>query len=386
MTGAFSIVPGRGLAKTVSVQDRFQITQLAVTTSDQNVEGIPVSLAGQSMGDSYLESLDYVDHGMAIYKGNRAKDQCTATIKIFSLTGRLGDEHKVLSERFESAPKLKHPNLELIYEVGRKGDLFFVASERLEGENLGEKVERDGALPPDLAVKLLKETVEALSALHNRNHKHGDVSPETLFLCRNGTLKVTGVNQTKPVVDPLTLGSETLGNLDYLAPERIDGRAQDAASDLYSLGHSFYYLLAGRAPFAGNSPIATMICHLNQEPPDLKRISDGISEDCVKIFNKLTGKTIDVRYQDSQQVLTDLKFIEEGRGNRISLFKKRAKEEQILKVVRTSLVGVMILFVLVLAGHIASTVVLTLNQLENPARGMTLPLLKSEESKERKTN
>lgn len=376
MAVAFEIVPGRGLSETVSVQDRFKIISVAATNDEgAQLEGVPVELAGQTLGDNFLESLDYVDQGVAFYKGQRAKDQCEVTVKVFSLIGRLSDDYKALAERLEAAPKLRHEHIELIYEAGRKGDLFFVAGERLEGETLAEKVERDGALPPSLALQILKNTLGALTALHNRSHIHGDVCPETLFLCRDGTLKLTGINQTRPASEQLTLGGELLGNADYLAPERIDGRNTDPNSDLYSLGHTFYFLLTGRAPFSGNSPIATMICHLNQEPPELQKMSDGISEDFVKIFSKLTGKTYDMRYQDTGQTLADIKYSEDGRGNRIEYYKRNETVEKTLTVVKTSLIGIILVIIIITAFHLISASLLALNKMETPVNKVSVPIL-----------
>lgn len=386
MAVAFEIVPGRGISETVSVQDRFTIVSVAANDDETHLEGVPVELAGQTLGDNYLDALDYVDQGVAIYRGQRAKDQCEVSIKVFSLIGRLGDDYKALAERMESAPKLRHEHIELIYETGRKGDLFFVAGERLEGETLAEKVERDGALPPPLALKVLKNTLSALTALHNRSHIHGDVCPETLFLCRDGTLKVTGINQTRPASEQLTLGGELLGNADYLAPERIDGRTTDPNSDLYSLGHTFYFLLTGRAPFSGNSPIATMICHLNQEPPELQKMSDGISEDYVKIFSKLTGKTYDMRYQDTSQPLADIKYSEDGRGNRIEFYKQSETTDKALSVIKTSLVGIILVLLIILAFHIISVSVLFLNRMETPLNKVTVPILPTDSDNTEKPN
>jgi serine/threonine protein kinase len=372
---AFKIIEGRGIAQAISVQDRFRIVHVAAITDESNLGGVPIDLAGHTMGDNYLEVLDYVDSGVALYRGTRAKDKCLVTVKVFSLVGHLGDDHKALADRIEASPKLKHPNIEMIYEAGRKGDLFFVAGERLDGESLAEKIERDGALPPQLANKILTTALTALTALHNRNHFHGDVCPETLFLARDGTLKITGINQTRPSGEQLVLGGELLGNADYLAPERIDGRSQDPASDLYSLGHTFYYLLAGRAPFAGNSPIGTMICHLNQEPPELQRMSDGITEDSVKIFTKLTGKTFEIRYKDAQQALTDLKMAVDGRGTRIEAFNKVDEIDKVIKVVQTSLMGVLVVFIILGLVYISSALIFAVNRLSNPVDNISVPIL-----------
>ena len=376
MALAFEIIPGRGISETVSVQDRFRIVHVAATNNEESqLEGVPLELAGQTLGDNYLEELDYVDQNVAYYRANRAKDQSAVTVKVFSLIGRLSDDFKALAERLDSAPKLRQENIEHIYEAGRKGDLFFVAGERLEGETLAEKVERDGALPPTLALKFLKCSLAALTALHNRSHIHGDICPETLFLSRNGELKVTGINQTRPANEQLTLGGELLGNADYLAPERIDGRITDPNSDLYSLGHTFYFLLTGRAPFSGNSPIATMICHLNQEPPDLQKLSDGISEDYVKIFSKLTGKTFDMRYQDTAQTLADIKYSEDGRGNRIEIYKKSESSERALTVVKTSLAGIILVILIIATFHAISGTLLYLNRLDTPVDKVQIPIL-----------
>lgn len=373
---AFKIMPGRGIIERVSVQGRFRVMRVAAADAeDKKKDGVPVDLAGQELGDNVLDELDYVQGHMAIYRGQRPRDECPVTIKVFSLIGRRGDEHKALAERIEAAPKLRHDNIERIYETGRKGEHFFVATERLEGESLGDKVERDGALPPASAVIVLTVSLSALTALHNRSQAHGDISPKTVFLCNDGTIKITGLGQSQGTEDSLSIGGDHLGDPDYLAPERIDGRPPDPVSDLYSLGHTFYFLLTGRAPFAGNSPIATMICQLNQDPPDLARMAEGISEGMLKIYKKMTGKALDVRYRDAGDALNDIKMLDAGRDNRIELFAEpESKKDKVFKVVKTSLVGVGVLFVLLLIAHLLSLAVIFLTDLGDPMRNHSLPL------------
>lgn len=348
----FVIEPGRGLRDAISLKERFRVVAVAPVSPEAGAtEGVPLRLSGQKLGENMLDSLDYVDHGAAIYKGRRPRDECEATIKVFSLTGRLGDEHKALAARIEGAPKIRHPNLERLYETGRAGANFYASLERLEGESLEEKVERDGALPPAMALDILAAGANALSALHARGHIHGDVNPANVLLGPKGLIKVTGLGQTRETEDSFSLGGEVLGNIQYLAPERIDGRLEDPASDIYALGHTFYYALTGRAPFAGNSPIATLICHLKQHPPELLRMAGGLSADLDTLFRKMTAKKLENRYQDVNDLLNDLERVRAEAG--LEAFSEPEDAAPIaVRVAKTTLIGALFLVTLMLAAHI----------------------------------
>jgi serine/threonine protein kinase len=372
----FKIVPGLGLSDLVSVRERFRILEVSAVASDERTAGnSPTNLAGQTLGDNLLEELDYVDRSVAVYKARRARDSCTVSVRVFNLRGPGSDENKIIADRFEAAPKLRLDTFEQIFETGRKGDLYFAALELLEGETLGERIERDGGLPPNQALDILIVVAEAIVQLHNRGHVHGDLTPDNLFLTNSGQVKILGVNRTRPSPTTLMLGGEDLGNADYLPPERIDGRPLDAASDIYSLGFCFFALLSGRPPFAGNSAMQTMVCQLSQDPPSLRKMADGVSEGVALIFEKMTGKTSDQRYRDTQMLLTDIRTLKSGRESRIEAFKKPEKVERLTKVAKTSLVGAIVLLAALVIAQLAVNSVTILTTITKPDPQAAIPIV-----------
>lgn len=373
----FRIVPGHGIAEQVTTAGRFRVVKVAATSDQEVTEGVPDKLEGEQLGDLTLGPLDYVDGPIAVYKGTHSRNevQTEATVRVFSLVGRHADENRRLSEQMEATPRIRHDNIELVLDSGRAGDNFYFAVERFDGESLEERVERDGALPPEVALSVLQQAAAGLSALHSRGRIHGNVCPAVISINAARQVKVGGVGQTRAGEDVLSIGGEVLGDADYIAPERIDGRAASPSSDIYSLGHSFYMLLAGRPPFAGNSAVATMLCHINQEPPELARIADGVTPDVVKVFHKMTGKTSDQRYQDTGQLLDDLRMVLAGRGSRVEPFKAKEEAGVTTMVVRTSLAGALVVLAVLSLVHLSAWAVALRATVTPPVVKGPLPLL-----------
>jgi serine/threonine protein kinase len=351
---AFELVAGRGIKEAVSVEHRFRVLTVSAAPSDPTCgTQAPVGLAGGRLGEARVDELDFVDGPIAVYKGQRPKDGVAVTIKAFSLSGPSLDELKALAARIEGSPRVRSEFVERVYEHGRVGELFFVVLERVEGESLEERVERDGGLPSSVVAEVVVAVAHGLHDLHERDRVHGQLCPRNLLLTPDGHVKVVGVGQGYKAQQPAVLVGLEGADPDYVAPERIDGRAAGPASDIYALGHVLYYLLCGRAPFAGNSAVATMICHLSEPLPDLKRQVDGLSVGLETILGKMTGKTLDLRYRTAQQLLDDLQIYRAGRGRALEPFPEPPPPATRARVARTRFLLVGALMLSLLLAHAA---------------------------------
>ncbi len=178
-------------------------------------------------------------------------------------------------ERFRrearAAAALAHPNIAAVYDFGEDGARPFLVMELVEGETLAARLAREGPLDPAEVTRIGAAVAEALAAAHEAGVVHRDVKPGNVMLATSGQVKVLdfGIAAT-PDATTLTASGSVLGTAPYLAPERVRGDRATPASDLYALGVMLYEMLAGEAPFARETPAATALAHLHDEPPPLR--------------------------------------------------------------------------------------------------------------------
>ena len=221
--------------------------------------------------------------------------------------------------RFErevrATAKLTHPNTIEIYDYGKTKDgVFFFAMELLPGMNLRDLVKSSGPLPPARAIHFLSDVCEALHEAHQAGLIHRDVKPSNIFASQRGgiydftKLLDFGVVREMEVDPSLSITSAMVaGTPAFMSPEQITEPAQiDARSDLYAVGAVAYYLLTGRPPFLGDSPVQVMLAQVNQVPEFPSTYEPGIPADLEMVVMRCLVKDVDDRYSDAAQLQSAL--------------------------------------------------------------------------------
>ncbi len=218
--------------------------------------------------------------------------------------------------RFEAeawaAAKLNHPNIVHIYTLGGTDGLKFIAMEYVQGTNLREYLGRKGVPELPLALSIMKQTAQAVGAAGEVGLIHRDIKPENLLLTRKGQVKVAdfGLCRT-PDADKLHLTQPgvALGTPMYMSPEQVQGHGLDHRSDLYSMGVTFYHMLAGIPPFTADSPVALALKHVRDQPVSLAVHRPDLPKPLVDLVMKLMAKDPKDRYASAGEVLRDLAAI-----------------------------------------------------------------------------
>jgi serine/threonine protein kinase len=193
----------------------------------------------------------------------------TVALKVLrpEIAGSAEFKQRFLSE-VRLTRRVTHPNVCRIHEYGEDGGLRFLVMERVEGRDL-TKVLAGGPLPADDAREIAVQAAEALHAIHSAGIVHRDLKAANVMVDAAGRVKVMDFGIAKPVVDgaPAAPSGYIVGTPEYMSPEQGRGRPVDARSDIYALGVVVFELFTGHVPFRADTPIATLMMHVETPPP-----------------------------------------------------------------------------------------------------------------------
>jgi serine/threonine-protein kinase len=172
----------------------------------------------------------------------------------------------------ETAAQLNHPNIVPIYTVEEKDNLVYFVMAYIKGDNLGQRLQQHGPMPPVEVRRILREVAEALAYAHNRNVIHRDIKPDNIIIDdETGRAMVTDFGIARALTDSgdsrLTATGMAIGTPAYMSPEQSAGdKAIDGRSDLYSLGVVGYQMLCGQPPFVASNTPSMLVKHLSERP------------------------------------------------------------------------------------------------------------------------
>jgi len=221
---------------------------------------------------------------------------------------------KDLRERFtreaQAAAKLDHPNIVPVYEVGEYQGRPYFAMAHIDGKSLREVI-KEGKLRTDEAVSLTMQICEGLYKAHKAGVVHRDVKPSNIVIDSDGRARLVDFGLAHVTgAEKLTETGSTLGTLEYMSPEQVEGKTLDARSDLYSLGVVLYEMIAGRRPFTGKYREAILYSILHDKPEPLARYKTGVSDDLQRMLDRTLEKDVDSRYPNAAAMLADLKRLQ----------------------------------------------------------------------------
>lgn len=259
-----------------------------------------------------------------VYHAEHVEFQQPVSLKVFpaslskdpELTARLGREARV-------SLQIDSPYVVKTLQVGRVGEIPFITLEPLHGETLQQRLECDGRIPYREACQLIQQVALGLAHIHAQEVVHRDISPSNLWLADPGGAKIMEFGASLDAlsfVDSLTgegddltlndLSEETLGQYAYMSAQQAeDPHSADVASDLYSLGCTFYHCLTGQVPFPDNNPVRQMLRHANETPCALSEFDPEIPQAVQDVVSYLLAKQPEDRYGSAEEVASALAAI-----------------------------------------------------------------------------
>jgi len=217
---------------------------------------------------------------------------------------RNGDFKARFQREADLLAQLSHPNIVTLYDRGEFEDRLWITMEYVEGTDAGDLVKAHGALGPTLALELITGAGAALDyAWRKQRVTHRDVKPANILVGVDGSdleavkLADFGIAKAAGEATSLTSTGITVGTMQYISPEAIEGEGVDNRADVYSLGCTAFHLLTGQPPYSGKSITALMNAHLTQHPPSVTEVAPQLPAELDSVFAKVLAKNPDDRFQ-----------------------------------------------------------------------------------------
>ncbi|MBG0812675.1 bifunctional serine/threonine-protein kinase/glutamate ABC transporter substrate-binding protein [Planomonospora sp. ID82291] len=154
------------------------------------------------------------------------------------------------------------------------GETPYIASELIDGPSLRRIVEREGPLAGEALEKLAIGTATALAAIHRSGIAHRDFKPDNVLLAPDGP-RVVDFGIAKIIDESGTITTRAVGTPAYMAPEQIAGERVGRPADVFAWGSTMLFTATGKAPFGGDTIVATLNRVINHEP-DLGALPEGL--------------------------------------------------------------------------------------------------------------
>lgn len=208
-----------------------------------------------------------------------------------------------------TAGRLNHPNIVRTHDIDQDGHLHYLVMDYVEGTNLLDIVRRFGPLSIPRAVSYIRQVADGLQYAFQNKIIHRDIKPGNILIDRHGTARILDMGLARFIndqTDQLTIKYDdkiVLGTADYVAPEQIaNSHTVDIRADIYALGGTFYFLLAGHPPFPSGSVSQKLLWHRTKEPTPIQRLRPEVSDSLAAVLSKMMCKDPLRRYQTPAEV------------------------------------------------------------------------------------
>jgi serine/threonine protein kinase len=226
-------------------------------------------------------------------------------------------EHPSALGRFyreaRAAGSLEHPNIVRTHDIDQDGNLHFIVMEFVDGSNLLDVVRRFGPLDVGRAVEYARQVALGLDHAFRNGIIHRDIKPGNVMIDRHGTARILDMGLARfyrDQTDLLTVKYDdkvVLGTADYVAPEQVtNSHAVDHRADVYALGATLYFLLAGHPPFPDGTVSQKLLWHKVKDPTPIREVRPEVPEGLAAVIAKMMAKDPAKRYQTHSETAAAL--------------------------------------------------------------------------------
>src|SRR5512144_576475 len=254
-----------------------------------------------------------------VYRARDARLGREIALKVLPVD--LSDDADRLS-RFEqearSASALNHPNIVTVHDIGRAGDVSFIAMELVDGKTLRE-LGANGPLPVRRTLTIATQIAEGLGKAHGAGIVHRDLKPENVMVSKDGFVKILDFGLAKLVepesgevsVMPTLARPEThpgvvMGTVGYMSPEQASGEPVDYRSDQFSLGSILYEIATGQKPFQRKTAAETMSAIIREDPEPIGKVRPEVPPPLRWIIERCLAKDPEERYASTRDLAREL--------------------------------------------------------------------------------
>lgn len=250
-----------------------------------------------------------------VYRAHDARLDREVAIKLLPADVAL-DEDRL--QRFEQEAKatsaLNHPNILTVYDIGDHDGSPFIVAELLDGEERRQRLDA-GPVPLRKVIEYAQQTVNGLSAAHEKGIIHRDLKPENLFITRDNRIKVLDFGLAKLRASKLEASSSedatrraitnpgvVMGTVGYMSPEQVRGQITDHRSDIFSFGSILHEMITGRRAFRRETMAGTMSAILKEAPEELTESTPNINPSLERIVRRCLEKKPERRFQSTSDL------------------------------------------------------------------------------------
>jgi len=280
---------------------------------------IRASVNGLTTGSTFAGRYQIIEEiakgGMGrVYKVFDKKIHEKVALKLINL--EIASDKKTIrrfKDELKFARKVSHRNVCRMYDLGEEGRTNYITMEYVPGEDLKSSLIRMGPLSAGKAIFIAKQVCEGLAEAHGLGVVHRDLKPQNIMIDSKGNARIMDFGiarslKTKGITDTGVL----IGTPEYMSPEQVEGQDVDRRSDVYSLGAILYEMVTGKVPFEGETALSIALKHRTEKPKDPREVNDQIPEDLSHVILKCMEKHREKRYQEVEELLSDLNKIEKN--------------------------------------------------------------------------